>query len=235
MASPNGKSIAPGPRAPQKKRGDAGASAAGHPLSGQGTPPPQTIVIFVRIWLAVVALQLIHQATDVAMGLVNLGPLRYAAQEMAEEQGVELTGASLTAAAVTSLGLAALTAVLVVVLLWLGIRAVAKAASWADSARRLLIIFGAYFALRAAMLVISVPSGSGPVEVYAVDGCLQILAGVAAAVSIYYGTREEARQWTAPPGQQGSSRRPGGDAKDGSPWNRPGGGPRRTGGPRNRG
>ena len=111
--------------------------------------------------------------------------------------------------AYASVGIAALFALAIVVVLAIAVRAVAKQASWAENALKLLMVFGGYFALR-VMLIFAVPvSGSAvPTPLIALDGAMQIIAGVAGVCAIVFATQDEVRKWTAKPNTSKDAKTP---------------------------
>lgn len=159
---------------------------------------PETVRLFMYVAAVMIGGELIHQIISTVIVLLDPAALIEQAKDAQPSAVAEMGDAQLEAVAYASIALAELFALAVILVLALAVRAVAKKASWAGNALKLLMVFGGYFALR-MLVVMAVPAGGGavPTAVIAVDGAIQIIAGVAGICAIVLGTQDELRQWVA--------------------------------------
>ncbi|KQB84411.1 hypothetical protein Cocul_01212 [Corynebacterium oculi] len=155
--------------------------------------------LLARVWGLVLGAELIHQVLSVVMTLMDTSALKAATKEMAQAQGVgeEIPESLLTTAAYLGVAFSGIIALSVVALLTWLLRVLHTGHKWAPAARRVTMIFAFYFVVRAVMVFSLTPGNTGvPVGFYAVDGSLQILAGVGAAVALVFVFRRETLVWT---------------------------------------
>ncbi|MBC3186719.1 hypothetical protein H7347_09105 [Corynebacterium sp. zg-331] len=160
---------------------------------------PESVRLIARVWALVLGAELVHQVLSVVMTLWDTSALKAAAKDIAQGQaaGGEIPDSLVNAAAYLGVGLSALIALGVVALLAWMLKLLSSGHRRAAVARRAIMIFAFYFAVRAAMVVTLVPGSTGvPVGFYAVDGSVQILAGVGAAVTLVFVFRRETLAWT---------------------------------------
>lgn len=156
-------------------------------------------MLLARVWGLVLLADVLHEVVSVVMTLMDTGPLKAAAREMAENQGggVELSDSMLDAVAYLGVGFSFLIALGVVGLLWWMLTLLRKGHKWAPVARRITMIFAFYFVVRAVAVFSLVPGSTAvPMAFYAIDGSLQILAGVGAVVTLVFVFRRETLVWT---------------------------------------
>lgn len=157
------------------------------------------MTLLARVWGLVLGAELFHQVLSVVMTLMDTSALKAATREIAETQaaGEEIPESLLNMAAYLGVGFSGVLAVALVGLLTWLLRVLHSGHKWAATARRVTMIFSLYFVLRAAMIFSLVPGQTSvPVGFYAVDGSLQILAGVGAAISLVFVFRRETLVWT---------------------------------------
>lgn len=189
------------PGAPERRPGTTSrppSGGAGGPAKTPLRNLPENIRLYVGLWLAILALEITHQLLNMVIGLMDTSTLRANARQMMSQEQLEQVGeANLETVAIASviiLGLLSLA--MMGLLLWMVVL-FKNRSRHAPIARRLLLVFGFYFAFRILMIFILTPGGSDiPVAMYAVDGSLQIIAGVAAVLTLVLGFRSDILKWT---------------------------------------
>lgn len=159
---------------------------------------PETVRLLLQIWLVVLGLEIAHQVLGVIMSLMDTSALRAAVRQNLSPEQVEQAGESLlNGAAVAGVVLMGFFAIaLMGVLAWM-VQLVRNRSRHAPMARRMLLVFGFYFAFRILLIFMLTPGGTDvPVALYAVDGSLQILVGVGAVLALILGFRSETLKWT---------------------------------------
>lgn len=188
----------PGGNPPEPGSHKAGGKQSGEKKSGGFGQLPDTIRLLLQIWLVVLGVEVAHQILSVVMSLLDTSALRAAAREMLSPEQAEQVGEGvLNSAAIASVVLSALLAIAFMGLLAWMLHLVKTRSRRAPVARRLLLVFGFYFAFRVLLIFMLTPGGSDvPVALFAVDGSLQIIAGVAAVLALILGFRSETLKWT---------------------------------------
>ncbi|MDK8450342.1 hypothetical protein [Corynebacterium mastitidis] len=161
--------------------------------------PPESVSLLTRVWALVLGAELLHQVLSMTMTLMDTAALKAATKEIAQQQGVEgeVSDSLISAAAYLGVILSGAIALTIVAVLWWMLAVVRRRHRWAAAGRRITMIFAFYFAVRAISVFSLVPGGTKvPVALYAVDGSLQILAGVGAAVALVFVFRRETLVWT---------------------------------------
>ncbi|MGP6174802.1 hypothetical protein [Corynebacterium sp. A21] len=188
---PEGASIqhAPGP-----------ATHPGKPAKKNGvfSGLPETIRLFVQMWFLALGLEVIHQILNIVMGMMDTAALQAAVRESLSASDREQVSASLiNSAAIAGVLLMGLIGIAMMgLLLWM-VFLVKNRSKKAGLGRRLLQVFGFYFGFRIMIVFMLTPGGTDiPVAMYAVDGSLQILAGVAAVIALILSFRAETLKWT---------------------------------------
>lgn len=159
---------------------------------------PETVRLLLQIWLVVLTLEVVHQVLGVIMSLLDTSALRAAVRQSLSPEQVEQAGESLlNGAAVVGVILMGLFAIVLMgVLAWM-LHLVRNRSRHAPMARRMLLVFGFYFAFRILLIFMLTPGGTDvPVALYAVDGSLQILVGVGAVLALILSFRSETLKWT---------------------------------------
>lgn len=167
---------------------------------------PEAVRLFVLTAVVMLCGELMHQLFSIAVALLDPSALVEQAKQSRPSAAKEIGEANVTLLAYASIAIAALFALIIVLVLAIALRAVSKQASWASNAMKLLMVFGGYFALR-VMLIFAIPaSGSAvPTPVIALDGIMQIIAGVAGVCAIFFATQDETRKWVTKPGKSNSA------------------------------
>ncbi|AHI21770.1 hypothetical protein [Corynebacterium vitaeruminis] len=164
------------------------------------TSVPESLRQAVWLWYAVIGLEVVHQGLNVAMTLMNKAVAR-------EQIKQALTGDQsysdgfINATITLGTAVSALIALAILGGVYYLVRSLREGTKSAGMAQRVLIYFAVYFALRALFLFVSSPDSNLPVALYAVDGCIQIVIGAAAAVAAYLSMNKDAVEWllkTAP-------------------------------------
>ena len=170
--------------------GNAGNAGKG---GGRGVDKlPETVRYLVASLSVMLGAELVHQLVAAATVLIDPGPLRESARKAAEKSGEQVSGLMINLSVYSSVAMMLAFQLVVVGLLAVAVRAVARRAGWAPNALRLLQFFGIYFAIRAGMLFLLTPdSAAVPVAFYAVDGALQIIAGAAGACAVAYAMQDQ--------------------------------------------
>lgn len=185
-------------------------AAAPHPApNGKKDSQPESVRLMLACWAVMIAGELLHQILTVVVTVLDPAALRESAKQAAEGRGEELSDAMLTFGMYGSVVLMALIQLTILGVFTYALRTVAKRGKWAANARRLLQVFAAFFALRILSLFMMAPaSATVPVALYAADGVIQIILGVAGALGLFYSTRKESVDWAEPklkkqPSQEG--------------------------------
>lgn len=151
---------------------------------------------------------------------MDTSALRASARESLSDQDMaQVSDSLLEAVAGVSVVIMGLLAVAMMgILLWM-VFLVKNRSRRAGMARRLLLVFGFYFAFRILVIFLLTPGGSDvPLAMYAVDGSLQIIGGVAGLLTLLLGFRAEMLKWTGEindkPGEGGPRRSGGGPGTD---------------------
>lgn len=166
---------------------------------------PESVRLLVLLWLGALIGEVIHQILNVVMSFLDPSALVAAAREAVENSGAEEVTDELINTGVTSAVLImGLTGILIMGLLAGTVWLIYRRSRHAPMARRLLLVFGVYFALRALLMFMASPGGSDvPLALYLVDGSLQILIGVTAVLALIFGSRRETLEWTRELGDDG--------------------------------
>lgn len=146
------------------------------------------------LWVGALGGELIHQIINMLMSFMDPSAFFAAAREVGDDEVSEALVSTSVYASIIVVGLLSL---LIVGVLALMLRLVHRRSKYAPMARRMLLIFGFYFAFRTLLLFTASPGASDiPVAVYLVDGSLQILVGVAAVLAVIFGMRQDSLKWT---------------------------------------
>lgn len=183
-----------------------------NPQSGSGVEPravakqeptsglPEAVRFMLLSFAAMIAGEFVHQVIVVVSALVDPSPLKERALEQAKSAGEELSESTLNLGVYGSIAVMATIQLVVIVLFVLALRALRYQAKWAPNARRLLQIFGVFFGLRMLTLFMMSPASSTvPIALYAGDGVVQILLGVAGVLGIVYSLDKESVAWAEAP------------------------------------
>lgn len=192
---------APGAPGTAGSTGVAGTSGKGSKSGKEdANRPPEPVRILVALWRGIVGLEILHQLLSVAGVLADPSALRAMARETLEQtEGADVSPQMLDVAVYASAGFSALVGIAIqLILLWATVM-IARRHRWSDGSRRLLMFFSIYLVIRAVALfgVGAAGAGSIPVALLAVDGSVQVLAGVAAALALVYIFNSETVRWTA--------------------------------------
>lgn len=193
----------PAPLNPQQDQRQQGQRQQGNKPGSKPTKLPESVALMLGLFSAAVFFELCHHILSVVMGIMDPAPLKAQARESLKNGGPFGGGDAvpsegmLNASVTTAIVMAGLVGIAFLVLLLVMIQMVRKKHKRADIARRILFVFGVYFGLRAMMIFGAHPQGSTlPVWLYALDGSLQILVGVAAVTGVVFSLREDTLKFT---------------------------------------
>ncbi|AKK04688.1 hypothetical protein CMUST_01695 [Corynebacterium mustelae] len=167
------------------------------PANEQPETRPAAVSLVVKLWMLVIACEGLHQIANIVLGLYSRderAALYVENLKSAGDQPIpnkDLIDTVLTAS-IFGVGLLAL---LILVGVGFLVRSFSKPGENAKLSRRVLGYFGLYFSIRLILVFFTEPVSSVPVQLFAFDGSIQILSGVAAAVALIFAGREESLTW----------------------------------------
>lgn len=165
---------------------------------------PEAVRYMLLSFAVMIGGELLHQLLVVISAALDPAPLREQAREQAKAAGEEISDTMINVGIYGSIAVMALIQLLVILLFVFALRAVRRQAKWAPNARRLLQIFGVFFALRMLTLFMMSPaSASVPVALYGADGVVQIILGVAGVLGIVYSLDPASATWAEKPAKNG--------------------------------
>lgn len=154
---------------------------------------PEAVTLAIATWATALVTELIHQVTQTAMALLDPADLLAAARESAEQSETAVSDALVDLTAYGSIALMGLINLLILAGLTVALWCYATRRKIADGARRLLMVFSLYFALRGLVVFTAAPTGTDvPVWLMLIDGCLQLIVAVAAVLGLVFSGRKEA-------------------------------------------
>nr|WP_255716856.1 hypothetical protein [Corynebacterium sp. ACRPR] len=154
------------------------------------------------LWLGVVAGETVHQILNVVLTLLNHDVLMAQAKQMVEstsggEDGEEVSDSFIEMAAYGSVALSAAIAVGVLVLLLFLLKSLAGPSKRAGTSRRIWFAFSIYFGFRILLTFMVTPAGADvPDWLFAADGMVQILVGVAAVLGLIFSVKPDTLDYT---------------------------------------
>ncbi|MDK8476849.1 MULTISPECIES: hypothetical protein [unclassified Corynebacterium] len=186
------------PRSPQPgdPRDQRGKGSQG------GSKRPETVVYMLWLWLGVVAGETVHQILNVVLTLLNHDVLMAQAKQMVEstsggEDGEEVSDSLIEMAAYGSVALSAAIAIGVLVLLLFLLKSLAGPSKRAGTSRRIWFAFSIYFGFRILLTFMVTPTGADvPDWLFAADGMVQILVGVAAVLGLIFSIKPDTLDYT---------------------------------------
>jgi len=203
----------PQPGKPQNQRNQRGK--LGNPSPNQtgggrqggkdaqgGSKRPETVVYMLWLWLGVVVGETVHQILNVVLTLLNHDVLMAQAKQMVEsasvgEDGEEVSDSFIEMAAYGSVALSAAIAIGVLVLLLFLLKSLAEPSKRAGTSRRIWFAFSIYFGFRILLTFMVTPAGADvPDWLFAADGMVQILVGVAAVLGLIFSIKPDTLDYT---------------------------------------
>ena len=154
------------------------------------------------LWLGVVVGETIHQILNVVLTLLNHDVLMAQAKQMVEsasggEDGEEVSDSFIEMAAYGSVALSAAIAIGVLVLLLFLLKSLAEPSKRAGTSRRIWFAFSIYFGFRILLTFMVTPAGADvPDWLFAADGMVQILVGVAAVLGLIFSIKPDTLDYT---------------------------------------
>lgn len=167
-----------------------------------GSKRPETVVYMLWLWLGVVAGETVHQILNVVLTLLNHDVLMAQAKQMVEsasggEDGEEVSDSLIEMAAYGSVALSAAIAIGVLVLLLFLLKSLAEPSKRAGTSRRIWFAFSIYFGFRILLTFMVTPAGADvPDWLFAADGMVQILVGVAAVLGLIFSIKPDTLDYT---------------------------------------
>lgn len=157
---------------------------------------PESIALLLKLWLAVVAAECLHQVMNVVKGILDPSELKTQGRESVSGMyRIEPTEQQLTFAVYFSLVVSALIAMAIMAIVAYGAWRLYKRQGYAENMRRMLLFFGVYLAFRGITPFLMVPQAAVPAGVTLFDGYLQILIAVAASIAAILGSKAESLDW----------------------------------------
>ncbi|MCT1410838.1 hypothetical protein [Corynebacterium accolens] len=191
----------PGSSGPQP--GNPGAQPSNQRGGGKDSSKrPETVVYMLWLWLGVVAGETVHQILNVVLTLLNHDVLMAQAKQMVEsasggEDGEEVSDSFIEMAAYGSVALSAAIAIGVLVLLLFLLKSLADPSKRAGTSRRIWFAFSIYFGFRILLTFMVTPAGADvPDWLFAADGMVQILVGVAAVLGLIFSIKPDTLDYT---------------------------------------
>lgn len=162
------------------------------------TKKTEAVTLMVWAWLAMLALEGVHQVLNVVLSSLNLEALRATMRTAIKDQGQQVSDAMLRLATYGSIVLSASVACAIIVLLAIMLRLLSSGSKHSATARRMMFIFSVYFGLRVFLVFVSHPAAGSdaPDWLYAIDGMVQIAAGVAAVMGLLFSVQRESLDYT---------------------------------------
>ena len=176
-------SSAPAPRSPRTQR-------------------PESVAYMLWLWMGALCGEAVHQVLNVVLTLLNHDVLMSQAKEMAKSApaGVDeaqLSDAFLRTAAYASVALSAAISLAIIVLLAFLLQSLARRGKRAGTSRRVWFAFSLYFGFRILLTFMVTPAGADvPDWLFAADGMVQILVGVAAVLGLIFSVRVDTLDYT---------------------------------------
>lgn len=160
------------------------------------TKRPESVGLLLRVWFLVGVGELVHQILQITLSYLNRDALVAALRASMKDQ-VDYPEALLDVSANIAIFGSALMFMAVIGLLMFMLTRIAKQHKWAGTARRMWFAFSLFFVFRVLLVFLTQPAGSdAPDWLFALDGVVQILVGVGAAMALVFSLREETLEFT---------------------------------------
>ncbi|MDY3128070.1 MAG: hypothetical protein SOW59_08130 [Corynebacterium sp.] len=174
----------------------SGHNAAGAPEPGDHKRP-EVVSLLVTLMMAVVACELIHQIVSAVITVVNIDIVQAMARKNFEQDSA-LPEAFTRASAWFAFGFSTILSLVIIGVLAWAVRTFADKGKYVAGARRIMFIFSLYFAFRILMVFLSKPiaASAAPDWLFALDGVVQILAGVGGILCVIFASRTETLDYT---------------------------------------
>ena len=191
-------SLPPGPTGPKGPTNNPNSASHVDPEAARGGKP-ETVRYMLACWAFMIGGELLHQALAVVSLLMDPAELIASAKEASKQTGA-MSGAMseglMNVAVWGSVALMALIQLSVLALFAFALASISRQRKMAGTARRLLMVFSVFFALRALMVFAMRPASTTvPLAFYAFDGVIQIMLGVAGALGLFYASQKESADW----------------------------------------
>ena len=191
-------SLPPGPTGPKGPTNNPNSASHVDPEAARGGKP-ETVRYMLACWAFMIGGELLHQALAVVSLLMDPAELIASAKEASKQTGA-MSGAMseglMNVAMWGSVALMALIQLSVLALFAFALASISRQRKMAGTARRLLMVFSVFFALRALMVFAMRPASTTvPLAFYAFDGVIQIMLGVAGALGLFYASQKESADW----------------------------------------
>ena len=157
---------------------------------------PEAVRYLLGAWAVMILGELLHQILAVVVTVLDPAALREAANQAAKNQSEAIPENMMQASMYATVVLLALLQLGIIVVFCLALRSVQRRGKWMLNATRVLQVFSVFFAVRVLTLFLMTPAATKvPVALFAVDGAVQIVVGVAGALGLFYASRKESQDY----------------------------------------
>lgn len=156
---------------------------------------PEIVSTYFGLWTCIIIFEVLHQGTNLVMSILSRDEMIYAIQQVGGEAISELSDEILGVAAIISATVSFLIILGFVAYMRFGSKKVYTGGKKGQLHLRLLSFLAIYMVIRGFFVFFADPTGTLPIAFYAVDGCLRIAVGVAAALVVWAGNKRETFSW----------------------------------------
>lgn len=173
--------------------------------AGQGRP--ESVRLACLTWALALVAELIHQITQTVMSVLDPSELIASARASAEDNLEGVGEGLIRATAYGSIALLGVINLLILIALAVALRLFVSRHRAAGGARRLLVVFSLYFALRGLLVFVAAPVAHAvPVWLTLLDGSLQLIVAVAAVLGVIFSGHKESIDFITPAPDPDSAR-----------------------------
>ncbi len=164
----------------------------------QSQSVPESVQLAVKVWAVALLLEVLHQILNVVMGILNRAETAHEVSARVTESGTQPMpdAGTIQFMVVGTNVLLGILSLSIVAVLWWMVRSLHHRGRFVGFARSGLTYFGIYLGLRGLFAFAAAPVGMVPIALFAVDGSLRILVGVAAVIAVVFCSREETITWS---------------------------------------
>ena len=157
---------------------------------------PEAVRYLLGAWAVMILGELLHQILAVVVTVLDPAALREAANQAAKNQSEAIPENMMQASMYATVVLMALLQLGIIVVFVLALHRAQRRGKWMLNATRVLQVFSVFFAVRVLTLFLMTPAATKvPVALFAVDGAVQIVVGVAGALGLFYASRKESQDY----------------------------------------
>ncbi|MDO4927927.1 MAG: hypothetical protein Q3976_02510 [Corynebacterium sp.] len=192
MKQPVYRDEMPAPGQPPNKRPQRPQDTAATP---DAKDRPEVVSTYFGLWTCIITVEVLHQILNLVMSILSRNEMVYAIQQIGGAEVSELSDGLVAAAAIASATVMFLISLGFVAYMRFASKKVYIGGKKSQLHLRLLSFFAIYLVIRGLFVFFADPAGSLPIAFYAVDGCLRIAVGVAAALVVWAGNKRETYTW----------------------------------------